>query len=154
MNESNPDPSDPTLDSALLSQLAKSRCQNTKRAVSLNPNTPLDVLRALWLEYPECLLENPVLTLWEVTSPSDIPDLIGQPALLELFNSLRVRNERLPEMLFNPRRLGLLASESLDEWNDSVFKVFPVDSDPDIRKTFIQAVQPYPRCECFVCCPS
>lgn len=117
--------------------------------MSLNPNAPLEVLRALWLEYPECLLENPVLTLWEVTLPSDIPDLIGQPVLLELFNSLRGRNESLPEMLFNPRRLGLLASESLDEWNASVFKNFPIDSDSDIRKTFIQAVQPHPRCEFF-----
>ena len=149
MNKSNPDPSDPTLDSALLSHLAKSRCRDTRRAVSLNPNAPLEVLRALWLEYPECLLENPVLTLWEVTLPSDIPDLIGQPVLLELFNSLRGKNESLPEMLFNPRRLGLLASESLDEWNASVFKNFPIDSDPDIRKTFIQAVQPHPRCEFF-----
>ena len=149
MNQPNPDPSDPALDSALLSQLSKSRCQKTKRSVARNPNTPMEVLRGLWLKYPECLLENPVLTLWEVTSPGDIPDLVGQPVLLELFNSLRGKNEALPEMLFNPRRLGLLASESLDEWNDSVFKVFPVDSDSDIRKTFIQAVQPYPRCECF-----
>ena len=149
MNESNPDPSDPTLDSAILSHLAKSRCRDKRRAVSLNPNAPLEVLRALWLEYPECLLENPVLTLWEVTLPSDIPDLIGQPVLLELFNSLRGRNESLPEMLFNPRRLGLLASAALDEWNASVFKNFPIDSDPDIRKTFIQAVQPHPRCEFF-----
>lgn len=149
MNQPNPDPSDPALDSALLSQLSKSRCQNTKRAVARNPNTPMEVLRALWLKYPECVLENPVLTLWEVTSPGDIPDLIGSQVLLELFNCLRGRNEALPEMLFNPRRLGLLASESLDQWNESVFQIFPIDSDPDIRKTFIQAVQPYPRCECF-----
>ena len=149
MNESDPDPSDPMLDSALLSQLAKSGCRDTRRAVARNPNAPLEVLRALWVEYPECVLENPVLTLWEVTSPSDIPDLIGQPVLLELFNSLRGRKEALPEMVFNGRRLGLLASEALDAWNESVFKVFPIDSDPDIRKTFIQAVQPYPRCECF-----
>ena len=149
LNESNPDPSDPTLDSALLSHLSKSRCHNTKRAVARNPNTPMEVLRGLWLKYPRCVLENPVLTLWEVTSPSDIPDLIGQPALLELFNCLRGRNEALPEMLFNPRRLGLLASESLDQGNESVFQMFPIDSDPEIRKTFIQAVQPYPRCECF-----
>lgn len=149
MNESDPDPSDPTLDSQILSQLAKSRCRDTKRAVARNPNAPLEVLRALWVEYPECLLENAVFTLWEVTSPGEIPDLIGQPVLLELFNSLRGRKEALPEMLFNPRRLGLLASEALDAWNESVFKIFPIDSDPDIRKTFIQAVQPYPRCECF-----
>jgi len=149
MNQPNPDPSDPALDSALLSQLSKSRCQNTKRAVARNPNAPMEVLRGLWLKYPECLLENPVLTLWEVTSPGEIPDLIGSPVLLELFNCLRGRNEALPEMLFNPRRLGLLASESLDQWNESVFQIFPIDSDPDIRKTFIQAVQPYPRCECF-----
>ena len=137
------------LDSQILSQLAKSGCRDTRRAVARNPNAPLEVLRALWVEYPECVLENPVLTLWEVTSPSDIPDLIGQPVLLELFNSLRGRKEALPEMVFNGRRLGLLASEALDAWNESVFKIFPVDSDPDIRKTFIQAVQPYPRCECF-----
>jgi len=149
MNQPNPDPSDPALDSAILSQLAKSRCQNTKRAVARNPNAPLEVLRGLWLKYPECVLENPVLTLWEVTSPGDIPDLIGSPVLLELFNCLRGRNEALPEMLFNPRRLGLLASESLDQWNESVFQMFPIDSDSHIRKTFIQAVQPYPRCECF-----
>jgi len=37
--------------------------------VSLNPNTPLDVLRALWLEYPECLLKNPVLTLEKGSVP-------------------------------------------------------------------------------------
>lgn len=150
MNETNPDPSDPTLDSALLSQLAKSRCRDTRRSVALNPNAPLEVLRKLWLKYPECLLENPVLTLWEVTSPGEIPDLIGQRVFLELFNSLRGRNEPLPEMLFNGRRLGLLASGALDECNPSVFKVFPIDSDPDIRKTFIQAVQPHPRCEFFL----
>jgi hypothetical protein len=95
MNETNPDPSDPTLDSALLSQLAKSRCRDTRRSVALNPNAPLEVLRKLWLKYPECLLENPVLTLWEVTSPGEIPDLIGQRVFLELFNSLRGRNEPL-----------------------------------------------------------
>jgi hypothetical protein len=149
MNESNPDPSDPALDSALLSQLAKSRCRETKRAVARNPNTPLEVLRGLWLKYPECLLSNPVLILWEVTSPSEIPDLIGQPVLLELFNFLRSKNDPLPEMFFNPRQLGLLASESLEVYNQSVFKMFPIDSDPDIRKTFIQAVQPHPRCQFF-----
>ncbi|MFM8831599.1 MAG: hypothetical protein ACKOHM_11410 [Spartobacteria bacterium] len=144
-----PDPSDPMLDSVVLAQLAKSRCEDTKRAVALNPNARLDVLRVLWLEYPECVLENPVLMLWEVTSPSEIPDLIGQPVLLELFNSLRGREEPLPEMLFSGRRLGLLASAALDECNAAVFKMFPIDSDPDIRKTFIQAVQPHPRCEFF-----
>jgi hypothetical protein len=109
----------------------------------------LEVLRGLWLKYPECVLENPVLTLWEVTSPSDIPDLIGPVVLLELFNCLRGANERLPEIIFNPRRLGLLASAALDACNPSVFRMFPIDSDPDIRKTFIQAVQPHPRCEFF-----
>lgn len=137
------------LDSALLSHLAQSGCENTKQAVAKNPNTPLEVLRELWQQYPECLLENPVLTLWEIASPDEIPHLIGQPVLLELFNYRRSRNETLPEMVFNPRRLGLLASEALDECNPSVFKIFPIDPDPEIRKTFIQAVQPFPRCVFF-----
>jgi len=149
MNQPNPDPSDPALDSAILSQLAKSRCRDTKRAVARNPNTPMEVLRGLWLKYPECLLKNPVLTLWEVTSPGDIPDLVGQPVLLELFNSLRSRNEPLPEMFFDARRLGLLVSAALDEYLTSVFKVFPSDPDVAMRTIFIKAVQPHPRCEFF-----
>lgn len=149
MNQPKPDPSDPTLDSSLLSRLAKSRSLGTKRAVAQNPNTPPEVLRALWMRFPECVLTNPISTLWEVTSPDGIHELIGQPVLMELFNFLRSNGDALPELLFTPRRLGLMVSAALEECSHSVFKVFPVDSDSAIRKIFIQAVQPHPRCQFF-----
>jgi hypothetical protein len=143
------DPSDPALDAECLSRLAKSRCRATKRAVAMNPNTPLEVLRRLWMREPDCLLENPILTLWEVSSPDDIHDLIGLPVFLELFNAIRGRGETLPEWIFNRRRLGLMASEALDTSNKSVFKILPLDTDSALRMVFINAVQPNPRCRFF-----
>ena len=154
MNEPNFNPSDPTLDQAILTQLAENTSEEIQRAVAKNPNSPLEVLRMLWLKYPECLLMNPVLTLWEITSPEEIPDLIGQPVLLELFNSLRCKNEPLPERFFSHRRLGLLASAALENFDPAIYKQFPVDSDTAIRKIFVHAVQPHPRCLFFFeCCP-
>jgi hypothetical protein len=154
MNQLNFSPSDPTLDPAILTQLAENTSEEIQLTVAKNPNTPLEVLQMLWLKYPECLLMNPVLRLWEITTPEEINDLIGQPVLLELFNSLRSRNEPLPDGLFSHRRLGLLASAALENFNPGIYKQFPVDPDPAIRKIFVHAVQPHPRCEFFFeCCP-
>lgn len=115
------------------------------RAVAKNPNTPLEDLHHLWLRYPECVLENPILVMWEFTSPKEVPELISTSVLLALFNSLRAKEEPLPENLFNERGLGCMVSEELSENNSAVFQQFPIDPDVEIRKAFIQAVQPHPR---------
>jgi hypothetical protein len=145
MTQITPDPTDPALPSALLTQLSKSQCQETCRAVAKNPNTPLEDLHHLWLSYPECVLENPILVMWEFTSPKEVPELISPSVLLALFNSLRAKEEPLPENIFNERGLGCMVSEELTKNNAAVFQQFPIDPDVEIRKAFIQAVQPHPR---------
>ena len=145
MTQITPDPTDPALPSKILTQLSKSLCEETCRAVAKNPNTPLEDLHQLWLRYPECVLENPILVMWEFTSPKEVPELISTSVLLALFNSLRAKEEPLPENLFNERGLGCMVSEELSENNPAVFQQFPIDPDVEIRKAFIQAVQPHPR---------
>lgn len=145
MTQITPDPTDPALPSKILTQLSKSPCEETCRAVAKNPNTPLEDLHHLWLRYPECVLENPILVMWEFTSPKEVPELISTSVLLALFNSLRAKKEPLPENLFNERGLGCMVSEELSENNAVVFQQFPIDPDVEIRKAFIQAVQPHPR---------
>jgi hypothetical protein len=141
-------PNDPALDPAVLVRLSQSGCVETERAVAKNPNTPLNCLHELWVKYPDCVLDHPLLTLWEIISPNEIDNLISYRVLLEVFNFFQARNEILPSPLFDHRKLGLIASIALDHRIPSIFKHFPVSKDPQFRKIFINAVQPHPNC-CF-----
>jgi len=142
------DPSNCETAPEALSKLAKSKSKTTQRLVAENPNTPIPVLQKLWLKYPECVLSNPLLTLWEFSSPDLISEFVSHQVLLEVFNYHKGNNLPLPKNLFNQQRLGLITICAMDIRNPAIFIRLPYDPDESVRETFITSIQPHPRC-CF-----
>jgi hypothetical protein len=60
---------------------------NVLKAVARNPNTPDKVLLKLWEKFPETILENPVITLWEFSSSKPIAERIPKKVLFFLIKT-------------------------------------------------------------------
>ncbi len=58
-----------------------------REALTLNPNTPLEILKILGREFPNKLLNNPVLDLYFVSNPELLPEIL--PYILELPQCLK-----------------------------------------------------------------
>ncbi len=108
------------------------------RALACNPSTPHDVLQRLWETHPECVLENPILTLWEFTSAGSLPELIGMRALLALFNRVRGAGEALPRHVFDAWTIVQLARTGADRRDANVFAHLPFEKDFRVRYAMVQ----------------
>ncbi len=56
-------------------------------AIARNPNTPKPVLFRLWAKFPEAVIENPVLTLWEFTSNGPLMAGIRREVIVSLYEA-------------------------------------------------------------------
>jgi hypothetical protein len=65
----------PATPASILKRLAKEQDVAVRRAVALNPNTPVDQLCLLAVEFPEEFLRNPVLPILNLTRPTFIEGL-------------------------------------------------------------------------------
>jgi len=69
-------------------------------AIARNPNTPKPVLFRLWAKFPEAVIENPVLTLWEFTSNGPLMAGIRREVIVSLYQAfLKTSGLVFPETL-------------------------------------------------------
>jgi len=69
-------------------------------AIARNPNTPKPVLFRLWAKFPEAVIENPVLTLWEFTSNGPLMAGIRREVIVSLYEAfLKTPGLVFPETL-------------------------------------------------------
>jgi hypothetical protein len=109
-----------------------------QRALARNPNTPIDLLQHVWQAHPDCILENPILTLWEFTKTGSAAELIGEGPLLSLYNHLRRHGEDLPAHIFHSKTLPALARQGLLRFDSAVFEYLPFEKDQAIRLRMIE----------------
>ena len=50
-----------------LEELALIQSREVHRALASNANTPEDLLQSLWVNWPEAILENPIIDIWDLT---------------------------------------------------------------------------------------
>lgn len=74
----------PSTPPELLGELSKSQDAKTRQHVAGNPNTPIDLLWELGVEFPQQLVNNPILCLLLLENPNLI-DTIPQKTLCSIF---------------------------------------------------------------------
>lgn len=131
--------SDPTTPPEILATLAKSRETKVRRAVAQNPNTPLGLLNALWDKFPEAMLANPILALWELTDPAALQKNISPPACLASYNHIRKTGADLTPHIHNPDALKRAMEVAFGTEDSRVFHQAPFDPDFSVRLRFLKA---------------
>jgi hypothetical protein len=116
------DPATPVED---LFSLSINKDPGVLQALARNPNVPEELLQELWQRFPESILENPLLTLWEFTNAGSAAKKLGDRAMLALYNHLRDTGAELPEDLFTPKTLAYLARRGMHHFDGAVFNLNP-----------------------------
>ena len=129
------DPATPVED---LLSLSINKDPGVLQALARNPNVPEELLQELWQRFPESILENPLLTLWEFTNAGSAAKKLGDRAMLALYNHLRDTGAELPEDLFTPKTLAYLARRGMHHFDGAVFKHFPHEKDPAVRVRMVE----------------
>lgn len=130
--------SDPSTPAERLISLADAPQTEIHRALARNPNTPVDLLQHFWETHPDCILENPVLTLWEFTKPGFAVEVIGNKTLFRLYTHLRRQGGELPAHIFQSKTIAALARVGLMHFDSAVFEFLPFESDPAIRLRMVE----------------
>jgi len=125
--------SDPSTPAEMLASLAATTDEPIRQALAANPNTPEDLLKRLWEDHPECLLANPILTLWEFSRANSVPDLLGDKVLLRLYNHLRATGAELPAQIFPPDSLRRMIRSGVSRNDPGVFAFAPFEKKTGIR---------------------
>lgn len=133
--------SDPSTPAEVLEVLAVSKNQRVRLAAGRNPNTPEDSLRGIWIDHPECVLENPVLALWEFTGGGTFPERLGLNTLLILYNHLRASARPLPAQVFRMDILRKLVSYGVSDREASIFQFMPFEENSDLRALMLDNAQ-------------
>lgn len=100
---------DPMTPPSDLADLATSPYAQVRSGVAKNPNTPLQTLHQLWLEFPLSSLENAALDIQTILTAKAFHELIPVPVQLKLYQSL-MEAERIEEID------GLLPVEQRANW--------------------------------------
>ncbi|MDC0309297.1 hypothetical protein OAL72_00955 [bacterium] len=50
-----------------LAELSHVQNRKAHRMLAFNPNTPEEILQTLWIYWPEAILENPIIDIWDLT---------------------------------------------------------------------------------------
>ncbi len=129
------DPATPVEDLLSLSII---KDHDVLRELARNPNVPEELLHELWRRFPECILENPLLTLWEFTNAGSAAKKLDDRTMLALYNHLRDTGAELPENLFTPKTLAYLARSGMHHFDEAVFKHFPHEKDPAVRVRMVE----------------
>ncbi|MFM8764417.1 MAG: hypothetical protein ACKOEZ_06245, partial [Spartobacteria bacterium] len=129
---------DPSTSVEQLVSLADAPQEEIHRALARNPNTPVDLLQHFWESHPDCLLENPVLTLWEFTKPGSAVEFIGGKVLLLLYNHLRRQGAPLPSDIFRPSTIEDMVREAVLCQNPDVFEFLPKEESSSLRRLLIE----------------
>ncbi len=129
---------DPSTSVEQLVSLADAPQEEIHRALARNPNTPVDLLQHFWETHPDCILENPVLTLWEFTKPESAVEFIGGKVLLLLYNHLRRKGEPLPSDIFKPATIEDMVREAVSSHNPDVFEFLPIEKASSLRRLLIE----------------
>lgn len=129
---------DPCTPAERLVSLADAPQEEIHRALARNPNTPVDLLQHFWETHPDCILENPILTLWEFTKSESALEFFGVRALLLLYNHLRRKGEPLPSAIFNHAIIKDMVSEAVSSHNPDVFEFVPTEKAASLRRLLIE----------------
>ena len=130
--------SDFSTTSEVLIELAATSDIAIRRALARNPNTPEVLLQTLWEAHPDCILDNPILALWEFTRGCSAAELIGDRLLLGLFNHLRSTNADLPSHLFTPASLRGMVRRGVSRNDPEVFAFAPFEENADWRVSMLE----------------
>lgn len=131
--------SDPTTPPDILASLAKSPEASVRRAVAENPNTPLGILNTLWDKFPEAMLANPILALWELTEPAALQKNISPAACLASYNHIRKTGANSTPHIHNPDSLKRAMEVAINTEDSRVFHQAPFDPSPEVRLRFLKA---------------
>ena len=83
-----------------LSRVCRSGDPVILAAIARNPNTPKRDLFRLWVKFPDAVVENPVLTLWEFTSSGPLMAGIRREVIVSLYQAfLKTPGLVFPETL-------------------------------------------------------
>jgi hypothetical protein len=96
------------------------------------------LLQTLWEAHPDCILDNPILALWEFTRGCSAAELIGDRLLLGLFNHLRSTNADLPSHLFTPASLRGMVRRGVSRNDPEVFAFAPFEENADWRVSMLE----------------
>ena len=132
------DGSDPATPPDILASLAKSSESAVRRAVAENPNTPVEVLNALWNKFPEALLANPIVALWELTEPAALQRSISPAACLASYNHLRKIGADLAPQIHTHEALKKAIEHAFRQEDTRVFEYAPFDPVAELRLMFVK----------------
>ena len=110
---------DPRTSSRNLEELSRYSDRNVRRQVAFNPSTPENLLREMWVTWPEAILENPIIDVWELTGSVPLYEKLDREGLWSWYHYL-IRsgqhdkiNANIPESV----RLGFpFKHRSLEYW--------------------------------------
>ena len=110
---------DPGTSSCYLEELSRYSDRNVRRQVAFNPSTPESLLRDMWVTWPEAILENPIIDVWELTGSVPLYEKLDREGLWSWYHYL-IRsgqhdkiNANIPESV----RLGFpFKHRSLEYW--------------------------------------
>jgi len=71
----------PKTSPAELAKLAEQNNRELHKAIARNPNTPENILQSLWELWPEAILENPIVDIWELTQSIPLHKKLSLDAL-------------------------------------------------------------------------
>ena len=107
-----------------------------------NPNTPKEKLFRLWAKFPEAIFENPVLMLWEFTSPQSLTKDVPQEVLFSIYHAFLQRPDfEVPDYLISVKwRVKFL----LDFYHSGLIPLhrFATDRNQEVRLTLIEELLP------------
>lgn len=132
------DASDPTTPPDILASLAKSSDSEVRRAVAENPNTPVEVLNTLWNKFPEALLANPIVALWELTEPAALQKNISLAACLASYNHLRKIGAELAPQIHTHAALKKALTHAFEQKDKRIFDQAPFDPRAEVRLMFLR----------------
>ncbi|MFM8983713.1 MAG: hypothetical protein ACKOLA_12595 [Spartobacteria bacterium] len=130
--------SDPSSSVEVLIAFANDPRPEIQQALGRNPNTPLDLLHQVWQQHPACILENPILTLWEFNRTGTLASQIGHGVLLKLYNHLRRQCEPLPPEIFTHSAFRDMIRKSMSSQDGDVFVFLPTERERALRRLLVE----------------
>lgn len=115
-----------------LAATTQTSASEIRSCVAANPNTPIEVLWKLGVEFPQQLLENPVLSLLLLESPNLIEE-IPQQTLRRLFELETVPDYLCQQLLSHPDSILRRAIADSRDTSIKTLQHLARDSDRDIR---------------------
>ena len=109
----------PRTSSMNLEELSRYPDRMVRRQVAFNPSAPESLLRELWATWPEAILENPIIDVWELTGAAPLYKRLDQEGLWAWYHYLirSGQHEKIEINIPENVRLGFpFKHRSLEYW--------------------------------------